>query len=195
MLRLATAMTKRARSLTPTPDASKLAAAVSNATEPANISAHPAKRAHTDVKFLPRKIATAEDAAKADRNTPFAQLQEAIANQVKSAKGEAVVYWMRMQDMRSRTLSLYLVLFQNSLIVCTVRDNGALSRASALAQAESQSLIVLFVLSPQDYIAHDRSARRVDFVLRNLVHIKVRGITASVFAMSLHIHLGISGQI
>ena len=33
-------------------------------------------------------------------------------------------------------------------------------------------LIVLFIISPQDYIAHDRSARRVDFTLRNLAIIK-----------------------
>jgi hypothetical protein len=33
-------------------------------------------------------------------------------------------------------------------------------------------LIVLFIISPQDYIAHNRSARRVDFTLRNLATIK-----------------------
>lgn len=35
-------------------------------------------------------------------------------------------------------------------------------------------LIVLFVISPQDYVAHDRGPRKVDFVLRNLKSLKVR---------------------
>ncbi len=34
-------------------------------------------------------------------------------------------------------------------------------------------LIVLHVLSPQDYLAHDRSPRRIDFTLRNLQVIQV----------------------
>lgn len=33
-------------------------------------------------------------------------------------------------------------------------------------------LIALFVISPQDYVAHDRSARRIDFTLRNLHIVK-----------------------
>ncbi|EPT03717.1 hypothetical protein FOMPIDRAFT_1115869 [Fomitopsis schrenkii] len=65
------------------------------------------------------------------------------------AKGEAIVYWMRMEDLR-------------------VRDNKALALASAQAQRDSVPLLVLFVLSPQDYEAHDRGARRIDFTLRNL---------------------------
>ena len=52
-------------------------------------------------------------------------------------------------------------------------DNRALSLASACAKAEGIPLLTLFVLSPQDYIAHDRSARRIDFTLRNLAEIKV----------------------
>lgn len=55
----------------------------------------------------------------------------------------------------------------------TVRDNRALSQASAEAVKAGVPLIVLFIISPQDYAAHDRSARRVDFTLRNLSHIKV----------------------
>ncbi|KAI0092062.1 DNA photolyase [Irpex rosettiformis] len=69
------------------------------------------------------------------------------------SKGDAVVYWMRMQDMR-------------------VQDNRALSQASSEAVQLGIPLIALFILSPQDYIAHDRSARRVDFTLRNLTCIK-----------------------
>jgi deoxyribodipyrimidine photo-lyase len=33
--------------------------------------------------------------------------------------------------------------------------------------------VVLFILSPEDYHAHDRSPRRIDFTLRNLRIIKV----------------------
>jgi deoxyribodipyrimidine photo-lyase len=44
--------------------------------------------------------------------------------------------------------------------------------ASDQAKKDSIPLIVLFAISPQDYIAHDRSARRIDFTLRNLTLIK-----------------------
>lgn len=46
--------------------------------------------------------------------------------------------------------------------------------ASEKATKESIPLVVLFVISPQDYAAHDRSARRIDFTLRNLEITKVR---------------------
>ncbi|KAJ9091068.1 hypothetical protein QFC20_007743 [Naganishia adeliensis] len=64
-------------------------------------------------------------------------------------RGEAVVYWMRMQDMR-------------------VVDNHALSLAANQAAHTGLPLVVLFVLTPGDYKAHDRSPRRIDFCLRNL---------------------------
>lgn len=54
-----------------------------------------------------------------------------------------------------------------------VHDNRALSRASEQAVKDKVPLLVLFVLSPQDYIAHDRSPRRIDFTLRNLRVIQV----------------------
>jgi deoxyribodipyrimidine photo-lyase len=54
-----------------------------------------------------------------------------------------------------------------------VHDNRALSRASEKAVTDDVPLVVIFVLSPQDYIAHDRGARRIDFTLRNLSSIKV----------------------
>ena len=74
---------------------------------------------------------------------------------------------MRMQDMRStypfiKTSSLL------SIFPYTVQDNRALAQASAHAQENNVLLLVLFVISPQDYIAHDRGARRIDFMLRNL---------------------------
>ena len=54
-----------------------------------------------------------------------------------------------------------------------VWDNRALGQASEQATKDGIPLIVVFILSPQDYIAHDRSPRRIDFTLRNLSIIKV----------------------
>jgi hypothetical protein len=52
------------------------------------------------------KIATAENAARVDANPPLAQLQNAIAQHkmdIKNPrKGDCVVYWMRMEDMRGQ---------------------------------------------------------------------------------------------
>ncbi|KAI1795162.1 DNA photolyase, FAD-binding/Cryptochrome [Ganoderma leucocontextum] len=108
------------------------------------------KKTRQDVKFLPNKIATAENAAKADAAPPMLQLAEAVRTNVqKPPKGECVVYWMRMEDLR-------------------IRDNRAIAQASAQAQGDGVPLIALHILSPQDYVAHDRGARRIDFVLRNL---------------------------
>lgn len=58
-------------------------------------------------------------------------------------------------------------------LTCPVRDNRALSQASEQARKSEIPLVVLFILSPQDYVAHDRGARRIDFVLRNLRSLKV----------------------
>ena len=59
------------------------------------------------------------------------------------------MYWQRMKDIR-------------------VKDNMALAHASAFAQAHNKNLVILHVLSPGDFKAHDRAAVRIDFVLRNL---------------------------
>ena len=55
----------------------------------------------------------------------------------------------------------------------TVEDNRALALASAEAQKTKKPLVVIYVISPQDYAAHDRGARRIDFMLRNLRDVKV----------------------
>ncbi|KAG8745769.1 hypothetical protein FRC10_007030 [Ceratobasidium sp. 414] len=103
------------------------------------------------------KIATAENAARVDANPPLGQLQSAIAEHKSNIRnppnGDSVVYWMRMEDMR-------------------VEDNRALSAASSMAKELGVPLLVLFMLSPGDYISHDRSPRRIDFCLRNLVLLK-----------------------
>ncbi|KAM5540439.1 hypothetical protein V8D89_005897 [Ganoderma adspersum] len=131
-------MGKRERSLSSSP---------SHATSPQN---HARKKTRQHVTFLPNKIATAENAARVDACPPILQLVEAVQHNVKKPpKGGCVVYWMRMEDLR-------------------IQDNRAIAQASAQAQRDGVPLIALHVLSPQDYIAHDRGARRVDFVLRNL---------------------------
>lgn len=69
-------------------------------------------------------------------------------------KGETVVYWMRMEDLR-------------------VIDNHALSLANNYACAHGVPLVVLWVATTGDWKAHDRGTRAVDFRLRNLRGLKV----------------------
>lgn len=49
-----------------------------------------------------------------------------------------------------------------------LNDNRALALASATARELSKPLIVLHIFSPSDYVAHDRSPRRIDFQVRAL---------------------------
>ncbi|KAF7352679.1 Deoxyribodipyrimidine photo-lyase [Mycena venus] len=108
------------------------------------------KRARTSTTFRPKKIATAEAAAAVDQDPPLLKLLKATKDAERNVKkGDAVVYWMRMGDLR-------------------ITDNRALSLASAHAKKTDIPLVVVFILSPQDYKAHDRSPRRIDFTLRNL---------------------------
>lgn len=101
--------------------------------------------------------ADADELAETDGPTPLDELNEAIAAHGKKAKdgsfeqrdGGAVVYWMRMKDLR-------------------IKDNRALALASSVAQEQGKHLVALHVISPGDYKAHDRAAVRIDFVLRNL---------------------------
>ncbi|THV08429.1 hypothetical protein K435DRAFT_832911 [Dendrothele bispora CBS 962.96] len=112
------------------------------------------KRQKSTSTFTPRKVATAEAAAAVDKDPPLYKLLNAVEDGAKRPeKGQSVVYWMRLADLR-------------------ISDNRALSEASEQAKKESIPLIVLFIISPQDYIAHDRGARRIDFTLRNLALIK-----------------------
>lgn len=52
-------------------------------------------------------------------------------------------------------------------------DNRGLAHASSLARDKNKHLVVMHCLSPNDFKAHKRSARRIDFVLRNLRSLKV----------------------
>ena len=126
--------------------------------------------------FSPNYTASAENAAQVDADPPLQVLLEAASASLKIVDGtEAVVYWMRMADLRSKCLeSRWCETPTNPRIL--VVDNRALSQASERAQELELPLIVLFVISPQDYVAHDRGPRRVDFVLRNLKWIKVRSL-------------------
>ena len=55
--------------------------------------------------FNPIKVATAEAAAAVDANPPCKQLVRALDDVVKNPeKGDCVVYWMRMHDLRSKPL-------------------------------------------------------------------------------------------
>ncbi|KAF8556978.1 hypothetical protein OG21DRAFT_1435920 [Imleria badia] len=117
---------------------------------PANVS----KRVRTAHPFMPTKVATTEAAAATQSNPPFLRLLAEMRNVVQNPQpGKSIIYWMRMGDLR-------------------IVDNRALAAASEQAVQNKIPLIVLFLLSPQDYIAHDRSKRRIDFVLRNLSEIK-----------------------
>lgn len=92
-----------------------------------------------------------------DDKTPLDELRELIdsvrsfdeAKKDSQGSDNNVLYVMGMKSLR-------------------IEDNRGLARASELAQARGSSLVVLFVISPQDWKMHDRGPRRIDFVLRNL---------------------------
>lgn len=54
-----------------------------------------------------------------------------------------------------------------------LKDNMALAAASETAEKYGKSLVILHILSPGDYKAHDRAPVRIDFVLRNLTLLQV----------------------
>ena len=85
--------------------------------------------------------------------TSLKDLKKALDEQgkdPKKGKGGNVIYWMRNKDIR-------------------ISDNRALSIASSIAQENGKKhIFALHILSPEDFAAHDRSARRVDFMLRNV---------------------------
>ncbi|EGO02195.1 hypothetical protein SERLA73DRAFT_104574 [Serpula lacrymans var. lacrymans S7.3] len=113
-----------------------------------------AKKSRTNYAFIPKKVASIGDANAVQADPPLPRLLRANKDAIEDPpKGNCIVYWMRMNDLR-------------------IIDNRALAQASARAVSDSVPLIVLFVLSPQDYVAHDRSKRRIDFTLRNLRIIK-----------------------
>jgi hypothetical protein len=142
--------------------------------------------------FAPNKVATASAAAAVDADPPLPKLLKAVEDGVKNpTTGESVVYWMRMGDLRST--SWWFLNYEVISMHVLVSDNRALSLASKKAQKDDIPLVVLFILSPQDYIAHDRSARRIDFVLRNLELIKASS-TSTYCSFYAHTHTRILWQ-
>lgn len=96
--------------------------------------------------------------------TPVDLLREALDKQgkpkSKPADGTNVVYLMGMKSLR-------------------LEDNRGLAYASELATERRKAsknkggnLIIMFFISPADWTIHNRSARRINFVLRNLQEIK-----------------------
>lgn len=56
------------------------------------------------MRWTEGKIATAEDAARVDKDPPLDQLMRLLKDDApKTEKGDSVVYWMRMEDMRSKS--------------------------------------------------------------------------------------------
>ncbi|KAJ7865372.1 DNA photolyase [Mycena olivaceomarginata] len=103
-----------------------------------------AKRARTSPAFRPKKIATVDAAAAVNSDTPLSKLLKAVEDVGKKIESDGI----------------------------SVTDNRALSLASAHAKKADVPLVVVFILSPQCYKAHDRAPRRIDFTLRKLVLIK-----------------------
>jgi deoxyribodipyrimidine photo-lyase len=71
---------------------------------PGGAAAEPnTKKPRTDeAKAVHKKIATAEAAARVDAAPPFKLLKDALmAGPSKIRKGDAIVYWHRMEDLRS----------------------------------------------------------------------------------------------
>jgi deoxyribodipyrimidine photo-lyase len=106
--------------------------------------------------FAPPKVATRAAARAVDHTPPLDELVQLMDQNfiTHGEVGSSILYWMRMGDLR-------------------VSDNRALCEASEEAKKHNVPLIAIFILSPQDYTAHDRSPRRIDFTLRNLEMIKV----------------------
>lgn len=75
--------------------------------EKINSSSHLAKRPRTmETSFDPIKIATAEAAAAVDADPPYFQMQRHLRNGMTDpGKGKAVLYWMRLADLRRMSLN------------------------------------------------------------------------------------------
>jgi len=89
---------------------SKRAHSVEPHTSHANKKSRPATNNHYN------KIASFENAAAVDNDPPLPKLLDTMKKQSKPSKdGDAVVYWMRMQDMRSELNINYSIVKHNNL--------------------------------------------------------------------------------
>ncbi|KAH9964010.1 DNA photolyase, FAD-binding/Cryptochrome [Russula compacta] len=136
------------------------------------VSPQSPKKRHLEPPLSVRNVASPEVAAAADANPPLGELLRTLEHVMteSSETASAVAYWMRMEDMR----------------IC---DNRALAQASARALKDHSPLLIFFVLSPQDYAAHDRSPRRIDFTLRNLSVLK-----DSLAKLNIPLHVSLHSQ-
>jgi hypothetical protein len=66
-------------------------------------SPRPSKRLHLELPFTLGRVASPEAAAAADADPPLGKLFRALENATTMSPetGDAVAYWMRMEDMRS----------------------------------------------------------------------------------------------
>lgn len=109
-------------------------------------------------KFYPPEMTQtrAKQYATGEIERPFTAL-ERVLKETKSARakvdsGKSVVHWYK-NDLR-------------------VNDNKSLRLASDKAKSKNIPLICVYIVSPQDFEAHFTAAVRVDFILRNLEHLK-----------------------
>lgn len=68
-----------------------------------HVSSQKRSRVQASTSFSPKKIATPEAAAAVDADPPFFKLKTACQNRLDNvAQGRAVMYWMRLADLRSK---------------------------------------------------------------------------------------------
>lgn len=84
-----------------------------------------------------------------EEKTPLQTLREEMDGQDNCSSQGNVIFLIAMKSLR-------------------IEDSRGLAYASKLAQNNGKSLILFFFISPGDWKMHDRSPRRIDFVLRNL---------------------------
>lgn len=61
--------------------------------------------------FNPTKLASPENAAAVTADPPLPKLLKAVQDAIKNpAKGDSIVYWMRMADLRSRSFKKFKII-------------------------------------------------------------------------------------
>ena len=96
----------------------------------------PSKRLRLDHPFTLGRVASPEAAAAADADPPLGRLFRALEHvkTISTNTGDSVVYWMRMEDMRSKhTGFLHLLCSDFHQSVITVRSHRLLPWQSKVA--------------------------------------------------------------
>lgn len=96
--------------------------------------------------FTPRKVASAQNAAAVDANPPLAQLLKALKEnqQQKVNKNKAIVYWMRLADLRSTFFKNFLL---QRLSFISLRQPCPFSGFSSSKEGRSSSRRALYHFS------------------------------------------------